>query len=202
MKRVSFFIDGFNLYHSLIDFTPEYRWLDLNKLCSSFLKEDEQVENIYYFTALSWKVDKIERHKTYMKALRTTGVKPILGEFKQVERHCSHCNQKYIAHEEKRTDVNIAMWLFEDGMKDLYDKAVIISGDSDLIPPIEKIQQNFPNKKIGVIIPLGRRAKQIQQTADFSSKIDRKKLRESLLPDKIELSDGCYLYPPKGWIPN
>ena len=44
--RVSFFIDGFNLYHSLKQFTPECRWLDLYKLCESFLKEDECIENI------------------------------------------------------------------------------------------------------------------------------------------------------------
>ena len=201
MKRVSFFIDGFNLYHSLKQFTSDARWLDLNKLCSSFLKEDEKLENVYYFTALSWKPNKIERHKLYIKALRTVGVKTVLGEFKQVKRHCNLCNREYEAHEEKRTDVNIAMWLFEDGMKDLYDKAVIISGDSDLIPPIEKIQQNFPDKKIGVIIPVGRRAKQIQQTADFSLKISRKSLYSSLFPANIELPDGCALTAPDGWIP-
>ena len=199
MTRVSFFIDGFNLYHSLKQYTPDCRWLDLKKLCASYLKPDETLVDVYYFTALSWKPEKVDRHKLYIKALRTTGVKVVLGEFKEVERHCNLCNRNYKAHEEKRTDVNIAMWLFEGGMKDLFDNAIIVSGDSDLIPPIEKIQSNFVNKKIGVVVPLGRRAKQIQQTADFSSKIDRKRLQNSLFPEHITV-DGCILSAPEGWL--
>ena len=198
MTRVSFFIDGFNLYHSLKQYTPNCRWLDLHRLCLSYLKPGETLANIYYFTALSWKPDKIERHKLYMRALRYTGVKIVLGEFKEVERHCNICNRNYLAHEEKRTDVNIAMWLFEDGMKDLYDNAIIISGDSDLIPPIEKIQSNFVGKKIGVIVPLGRRAKQIKQIADFSSKIDKKRLLDCRLPENIIL-DNHTIVAPQGW---
>lgn len=197
--RVSFFIDGFNLYHSLKQYTPNCRWLNLHALCESYLKPEEEIADIYYFTALSWKPEKIEKHKLYIKALRTVGVKVVLGEFKEVERHCNLCNQNYVAHEEKRTDVNIAMWLFEGGMKDLYDKAVIISGDSDLIPPIEKTQSNFVGKKIGVIVPLGRRAKQIKQTADFSSKIDKQRLINSVFPREIELQD-CTLAAPCGWL--
>ncbi len=197
--RVSFFIDGFNLYHSLKQFTPECRWLDLYKLCESFLKEDECIENIYYFTALSWNKYKADKHKLYIRALRTRGVIPVYGKFKNVQKHCNLCGQYYETHEEKRTDVNIAMGLFEDGMKDMYDKAVIISADSDLIPPIEKLQENFPVKKIGVIAPMGRRAKELKEVADFFSKIDKKRLESCCFPKVLELADGNILAPER-WL--
>lgn len=199
MQRISFFIDGFNLYHSLKQTARQNRWLDLYALCSSFLKPEEKIERIYYFTALSWNPEKAEKHKKYIKALRTKNVIPIYGKFKSVQKHCNKCNQYYETHEEKRTDVNIAMSLFEDGMKDLYDKAVIISGDSDLIPPIEKVQSNFPSKKIGVIIPMNRRAKELKEVADFSGKITQKILNKSLFPDKIILEDGTEITAPEDW---
>lgn len=197
--RVSFFIDGFNLYHSIKDYAPNCRWLDLHALCSSFLKDEEQIEKIYYFTAISWNPTKATKHKIYIRALRTKGVIPVYGKFKSVKKHCNLCNHEYDTHEEKRTDVNIAMGLFEDGMKDLYDKAIIISGDSDLIPPITKIQENFPDKKIGVIIPVGRKANELKDVADFSSKITKSRLLENLFPETIESSD-CNVSAPVGWV--
>ena len=131
--------------------------------------------------------------------MRTKGVIPVYGKFKSVKKHCNLCNHEYDTHEEKRTDVNIAMGLFEDGMKDLYDKAIIISGDSDLIPPITKIQENFPDKKIGVIIPVGRKANELKDVADFSSKITKSRLLENLFPETIESSD-CNVSAPVGWV--
>ena len=54
MTRVSFFIDGFNLYHSLKDYARDCRWLDLRKLCESYLRENEQLGDVYYFTAVTF----------------------------------------------------------------------------------------------------------------------------------------------------
>ncbi|MBR2082614.1 MAG: NYN domain-containing protein [Elusimicrobiaceae bacterium] len=50
-------------------------------------------------------------------------------------------------HEEKLTDVNIAIYLLEIALKNTVDEAVIVSADSDLIPAILAIKRNFPGKK-------------------------------------------------------
>ena len=57
----------------------------------------------------------------------------------------------YIRHEEKMADVNIANQLLLDAMEGKFDSAFLISGDSDLVPPIRTIKTRFPDKKI---IPL------------------------------------------------
>jgi magnesium-transporting ATPase (P-type) len=53
-NRAVFFIDGFNLYHS-IDNKPifyKYKWLNLVvDLCRQFMQINESVEKIFYFTA-------------------------------------------------------------------------------------------------------------------------------------------------------
>ncbi|MDP2944811.1 MAG: hypothetical protein Q8N86_00415, partial [Atribacterota bacterium] len=63
-------------------------------------------------------------------------------------------------------------------MQDKFDKAYIISGDSDLIPSVEAVKALFPHKQIGVIIPIGRRAELLKLKCDFHMKIKEKHLRD------------------------
>lgn len=84
MNRVAFFVDGFNLYHSL-DSGPsyyKYKWLNLEKLARCFVTSHDKAEKVFYFT-------------TY------------------------------------------ATW-------GQYNTAVIVSGDSDLIPAIQAVKNTFP----------------------------------------------------------
>jgi uncharacterized LabA/DUF88 family protein len=202
MSRVSFFIDGFNLYHSIKDFAKDSRWLSLKKLCETYLKDGEQLVDIYYFTAIAeWNREKAEKHRNYIRMLEKEGVKVVYGKFKKVSRHCNICQKLYPTHEEKRTDVNIALKLFLDAMRDKFDTAMLVSGDSDLIPPITAIRDNFLNKRVGVIIPVGRKAKELKDTADFNYKMEKSRLYDSLLDEDAEIR-GMKITAPKGWLPS
>ena len=63
--------------------------------------------------------------------------------------------------EEKRTDVNIAIHLFQNAVMDAYDKAVLVSGD--IIPAVQAVQKTFPQKNLSVVIPIGRRAEELKR---------------------------------------
>lgn len=201
MEKVIFFIDGFNLYHALDNKRfYRYKWIDLSSLAQKFILKKEKIEEIYYFTALAiWSPDKVERHKTFIKAQEMKGIKIIYGEFKRRDKECRICKQTYQTFEEKQTDVNIAIHLFKLSIQEKYDKAIIISGDSDLIPSIEAVKSTFPHKKIGVIIPIGRSAEQLKQTCDFYMKMKEKHLKASMLSDVINLGDGKKLERPQRW---
>lgn len=202
MTRATFFIDGFNLYHS-IDSNKKYhkyKWLNLKKLCECFISRNEQINAIKYFTAFShWKPDSMRRHKLYVEALRYTGIDIVFGAFREKEQKCPHCKKSYIAHREKRTDVNIAINLFVDAMLDSYDKAIIISGDSDLVPAISSLRSNFPHKRIGVVIPIGRRAEELKNIAHFHMKLKEKHLKSSEFDDVIDIGNNKYLTRPQNW---
>jgi uncharacterized LabA/DUF88 family protein len=60
------------------------------------------------------------------------------------ERKCPLCLKHYQAHEEKKTDINIAITLLADGVADKFDTALILSGDSDLAPVTTKLKQLCP----------------------------------------------------------
>jgi len=164
-SRVSFYIDGFNIYHRIKDYKKAkdicYNWLDYKSLCESFLKETEELGDVYFFTAISDEFGKGSawRHKTYITALKTTGVKIVKGYFSKKKRKCrvEGCQYKgdrrFKDREEKQTDVNISLQLMKDAVLNRYDKCFLISGDNDFAPVLTTIMELFSDKQAGLITP-------------------------------------------------
>jgi len=201
--RVSVYIDGFNLYHSTLQFAhPTNRWLNLMELSKRIINpKTEEISAVYYFTALTtWKPEKAKKHLLYIHALRTVGVKDILGKFTIRDRRCPLCTKSYQSHEEKKTDINIAITLLADGMTDKFDTALILSGDSDLAPAITKLKKISPIKKVGIIVPQNQSAMNLKQHADFFKKIQDRDLKKSLLPEQVTYN-GNVIAAPVGWLP-
>ena len=100
---------------------------------------------------------------------------------------------------EELTDVNIATHLIIDAFQDKYDTAILISGDSDLVPPIKQVHINFPKKVVSVFFPPSRYNSTVAGAAKGSQLIGRKKLKDNLLPDQVAKKDGFVLTKPKDW---
>lgn len=202
MKKVIFFIDGFNLYHAIANKTyRQYKWLNLNRLAYHFINKSEKIENIYYFTALTqWNPHKVKRHKIYIKALESEGVKTVYGQFKKKTKKCRICHQMFETFEEKQTDVNIAIYLFKLAIENKYDRAFLISGDSDLIPAISAIKASFPQKEISVIIPIRGRAFELKNACDSHVQMKEKHLKMNQFPREIRLPDGSKINCPSTWL--
>ncbi len=133
-KRVVAFVDGFNLYHAINDLgRNELKWLDIWKLCSFYAPTpDFQLSDVYYFSAYAtWRTDSYRRHQAYVRALTATGIKAILGNFKPKTSQCPKCAQFIQHHEEKETDVNIALYMLLGAVRDWYDRALLVTRDSD-----------------------------------------------------------------------
>ena len=88
----------------------------------------------------------MSRHQEYVKALEATGVTPILGHFKDKDRECFKCGATWVAHEEKETDVSIRITMLNDAYKGKYDRAYLITRDSDLMPAIKMVRAEFPKR--------------------------------------------------------
>jgi uncharacterized LabA/DUF88 family protein len=202
MNRITFFIDGFNLYHALAN-NPhyhKYKWLNLAKLATCYVTKKDKIQSIHYFTALAtWSPSKIKKHKKYIKALELQKINIVYGEFRKKEKFCPLCKRTYTTFEEKQTDVNVALNLFELAIQDHYVTAIIISGDSDLIPSIQAVKSTFPTKQVGVVIPIGRRAELLKQICDFHIKMKEKHLRTSLFEKEIDLGNNKKLICPAEW---
>ena len=208
MAKYVFFVDGFNLYHAL-DYTLQgpkhfryrrYKWLNLHKLASLYVGRLDSLEKVILFTALAtWDSGKVARHKLFIRANENAGVEVVYGEFKRKDKHCHLCGKKYQSFEEKQTDVNIALSLFSLAVSDGYDRAVIVSGDTDLIPAIKAVRASFPQKQIGVVIPIGRSSEDLLKHADFRFHMREQHLASSRFPDQIVLADDFTLECPVTW---
>jgi uncharacterized LabA/DUF88 family protein len=122
-----------------------------------------------------------------------------MGQFKDKERFCNRCKAYYLSHEEKETDVNIAIHLVKGAFQNEYDTAILVTNDTDLIPAIKMVKINFPQKKIGVLFPIDRWSSELNQVADFFRKTQKKNLSKSQFPDTLTLPSGIELSKPASW---
>ena len=204
MNRVSFFIDGFNVFHSLDSekFYHKYKWLDLSSLAKCFVSSKDTVVDIYYFTSYAeWEPAKKARHQLLIRALTMKGVKIVFGKFKLRDKKCRLCHKTYQTFEEKQTDVNISIKLFQCAHNDTFDTAILMTGDSDIVPAIIAVKETFPAKRIGLVIPIGRSAEEIKKACDFHMKMKEKHLRSSQFPNSIviDAAKNITLERPTNW---
>ena len=198
------YIDGFNLYHGLRDAgLKDSRWLDVRGMCLSLLQTGEQLELVRYFT--SWVKDnpvKSARQAVYIDALRARGgIEIDFGHFLSNTAQCFRCGNVWKKNEEKKTDVNVAVRLLEDAFDDRFDTAIIVSGDSDHVPPIKSVLSRFPHKRVIVAFPPRRRSSQLEQAASVAFSIYPQTIQANHLPDPVSAAGGVDLYAPSGWLP-
>ncbi len=193
--RVISFIDGFNLYHAISSLhRPELKWIDVRMLSRAFLRPlSEQLLKVFYFSAyadhMPEPVQKSQR--AYIEALKLKQTTPVLGQFKKKDRKCPNCRHKWIGYEEKETDVNIASFLIDLAYQDAFDRALVISNDSDLVPAIRMVRKRFPLKRITTIAPPNYyHSNELIQVSSDKARIRLEHLEHSLLPSQIVDASG------------
>lgn len=213
-RTVSFLVDGFNLYHSLKD-AEKYngsncRWLDIHSLCSSFLSAiggAAAVRQVFYFSALAYHCDQwsegvTDRHKTYVKALESTGVIPIMGRFKKKDVHykCEACCHRgtRLSHEEKETDVAMAVEMMKLAVAREPDVVALVSGDTDLVPAIRGFH-SLCEKPVYVLCPWKRHNNDFASLVKGVFKITPAHYEKYQFPDSIAIPGGDVIVKPDCW---
>jgi hypothetical protein len=107
------------------------------------------------------------------------------GNYRDKPFTCSACARPNYLSNEKQTDVNIAVEMMVDAYEDNFDIAVVVSGDSDLVPPIKAIKGLFPHKKILACFPPRRRSKEIRRECGGGIVIGETDLKHSQLPKEF-----------------
>ena len=205
--RTIVYVDGFNLYYGSLKGT-NYKWLDLSRLFRLILPKFHEITKIKYFTApLSQRISVSDaaKQKIYLTALRShcPNLEIILGyfstreKFVQLSKPIGDITKAWIINtEEKKTDVNIAVHVLNDGWRDEFDCAVIVSNDSDLTESI-RLTKLIDHKVVGVISPYKKgKSVRLRRLADFQLGIRNSALARSQLPSPIP---NTSIYKPKTW---
>lgn len=134
---------------------------------------DEQCA-IKYFTAeiiekAAKATDSVQSQRRYHNALKAHSkgrLKFILGKFS-----CYKANQRIVAEddpdrwprdceqvqvwklEEKKSDVNLALQLYDDALHDALDQIVLVTNDTDLAPAMAMLKERCPHIVRGLVTP-------------------------------------------------
>ena len=203
MNRVVAYVDGFNLYFGLKEgYGRRYHWLDLQKLVADLLQPDQQLRAVQYFTArIRDDPEGGSRQSTYLDALANHSplVRITEGRFIQRPRGCRSCGARWVVYEEKETDVNIAIAMIKDAAQDVYDTAILVSGDTDLRPVVATVKQLRPDKRIVVAFPPRRHSKALMRAADAFITIGHGTIHNAQLPHSVVTRGGITLSRPVYW---
>ncbi len=201
-ERVLVYVDGFNLYFGMLEAGYDNcKWLNLRQLVIHLLKDDQELVGVKYFTSrVGNNPDKQKRQTTYLEALEAVDVSIYYGHYQSDRVECKRCGKIWPKYNEKMTDVNIATHMLIDAYQNKYDTAMLISGDSDLVPPISAVHENFKKKRVLVAFPPKRHNKSVELVAKGSLIIGRKKLFESQFSHHVTKKDGYVLSKPADWM--
>jgi uncharacterized LabA/DUF88 family protein len=175
-------------------------------MCQSFVSdvvhlEGGSLESIYYFTALARHAgaDVVVRHKLYIDALNSVGVTTVKGNFKKKFPFCKLCRREYPSHEEKESDINIALQMIRSFINNECDTIVLMTGDTDLVSAVRAAKELFPAKKVGIAFPYKRANEHFKKVADFTFHISVDGYKSNQFPDPVVLADGTKLAKPPLW---
>jgi uncharacterized LabA/DUF88 family protein len=138
-KRVAIYIDGSNFYHKMKDL----EFLNLTKFNYRGLADwlalgREVVSYRYYVGVVRTGVDSIKGQELRKEQQRLFAHLSSAHQGFAIKRgYLMENNGKY---HEKGVDVKIAVDLLVGAYDNLYDAAIVLSSDTDLIPAIKKIK--------------------------------------------------------------
>jgi uncharacterized LabA/DUF88 family protein len=200
-ERVVAYIDGFNLYFGIREAGfDNCRWLNVKKLVESLLQPNQELVEVKYFTSrVSNNPDKQKRQSTYIDALESLDIKIYYGNYQDGATECNRCGHIWRTAKEKMTDVNIATKIIADAFRDEYDMALLISGDSDLTPPIREVHDLFKGKRVFIAFPPKRHNSSMSLIAKGSMIIGRKKLVDAQFDEEVISKTGYKLKIPTEW---
>lgn len=237
-QKVNVYIDGFNFYYALQNkiadkqggWTKEMQWCNYRLLFSNFLKEGEELNKVYFFSA--YRVgDKsaVNRHKAFVEALTKNWVRVVMGKYQKKTNRYKRWKHKiqeiiyngdlkeeekcrkllellaYKTYEEKETDVKIAIQILQDAFTNSYDHAYIVSWDSDITPSIMTIrnlikQKILPKKEFSSILVPGTKWQKIRNLCDNNNEISTVMMKASIMPHQVEISENKKVCIPDVWL--
>lgn len=184
-------MDGFNLYHALHDLQkPHLKWLNLQKLAGRLIRPKSQVVvSVKYFSAYANhfsgtdQVGSLIRHRSYVAALESKGVRCIMGNFAKRYHYFSGrgYKSKWRRYEEKQTDVAIGTHLINDAHLDEFDTALVVCVDTDMLPAFALMNEHFPGKSVVCMAPPHRKHHgELQRVAAYCGSIKVSQVEQSL----------------------
>lgn len=199
MIRASVFVDGFNLYFGLRQWSGrEHLWLDLQAMAEDLLKPRQVLVSVVYFTAMVRNdPDGLKRQDLYHQALTSHCPKVRIerGHFQAASRRCASCGARTATYEEKQSDVSLGVELVEGAANRTFDLAIVVSGDADFVPAFRAARRVNSEIRIISVFPPNRVSDALRREADGYFALGKSRIRRNQLPEHVAGPYGPILKP-------
>ena len=207
--RAIFYYDGFNFYKGLREVGwKDCYWLDLYQFSKNILEKYKwyEITHIHYFTCRPFNRGKTLRQGIWLNTNEKLHpeIEVHYGKKESEKIKCTNprCNRIIQIPREKETDVNIAVNMMYDCIKENCDVSVLVSGDNDYVPILRYIKNHHPKQRIHNVYPPYRNLSSLHMWSGFQP-IDliraKDVLLKSRLPKKVNFSDGTFSIMPPEW---
>ena len=157
--RVSVFVDGNNTFYSL----QKLGWhMDARKLLSAFQEPEDSLQNSFWYMGID---NSDEPQKKFKEALTGIGY---TVRVKAIKEFSSEGKTTY------KANLDVEMVLDMLNTVDLYDHAILLSGDSDFEKVVEHLRTK--GKKVTVMSTAGNVSWELVNAADRY--VDMKNIKE------------------------
>jgi uncharacterized LabA/DUF88 family protein len=131
-KRVMIFIDGSNFYHGLKNVVGKVN-INFQKLAEKLCGERELIR-IYYYNAPVKREEDEEKYRSQQKFFSA------LDDVPYLTIKLGRLEKRGDIWVEKGVDVHLAVDMLSMAVKNLYDVAILISGDGDFASAIDAVK--------------------------------------------------------------
>ncbi|RKX69107.1 NYN domain-containing protein [candidate division WOR-3 bacterium] len=132
MDRVVIFIDGSNFYHGMRDVIGTAR-IDFGRF-AQILCANRRLIRVYYYNVIVRQEDGLERYKDQQRFFRKLYTLPYFEiKLGRLERR----GERLV---EKGVDVRLAVDMLSLAYRDVYDTAILVSGDGDFVPVVKAVK--------------------------------------------------------------
>lgn len=206
--RARVYVDGFNVYYRALRGT-DCKWLNPLALARSLLDPTDTVDRVRYFTARissrSGDLEAPKRQQAYLAALGTIPEVTVhYGRFltKQKWRPLVDDPSQFVNvmdSEEKGSDVNLAAYLLNDGWRDRYDAALVLTQDTDLCEPLRFVKHDL-KKDVGLVWLDGKQpGRRFENCVSFVRHATPARLRAAQFDAELRNRKGQVITKPITW---
>lgn len=211
-RKVIAYFDGHNFYEGIRNKGwKKYYWQDIVTFTEQFLKKDQELVEVKYFSAIQKDAGKASRQDKFFQANRQNPkFHLILGKFRPRKRWRNvKVDGKRVGveiqfWEEKKSDVALGCHMVRDICLGNCDTIMLFSADSDFTPALNlcrEVAKDQMDLRIVICFPPSNFSSDLHKKANIIHKLEdhEPKFSGSQLPGEITLQNGYVLKKPTEW---
>lgn len=175
--RVCVFIDGSNFFHACRQNLGRTD-VNMGAFAELLVGPSRDLMRVYYYNCqLPPEEDVLKREgqqRFFTAIQRTPYFELRLGRLVKRETVCPACNDRRERYQEKGVDMRIGVDMLAGASKNLYDVAILVTGDGDLVEAVKAVKDLGKHVELATL-PIGR-SDELANAADVVITLDQARM--------------------------